>query len=115
MADLQSLIEQLWEQRADLAVDDVDANRAVLEAITLLDRGEARVAEIVPDGTVVVHEWLKLAILLYFQQSADGHHRARAVRVRRQDPAQARLRGGRRAGRARRIGPVRVVPRPGRR
>jgi 2,3,4,5-tetrahydropyridine-2-carboxylate N-succinyltransferase len=31
MADLQSQIEQLWEQRADLAVDDVDANRSVLE------------------------------------------------------------------------------------
>jgi len=70
MADLQSQIEQLWEQRADLAVDDVDANRSVLEAITLLDRGEARVAETRPDGSVVVHEWLKLAILLYFRQSA---------------------------------------------
>ena len=69
MADLQSQIEQLWEHRADLAVDDVDANRSVVEAITLLDRGEARVAETAPDGTVVVHEWLKLAILLYFRQS----------------------------------------------
>ena len=70
MADLQSQIEQLWEHRADLAVDDVEANRSVLEAITLLDRGEARVAETRPDGSVVVHEWLKLAILLYFRQSA---------------------------------------------
>jgi len=69
MADLQSQIEHLWEHRADLAVDDVDANRAVLEAVTLLDRGEARVAEIGPDGSPVVHQWLKLAILLYFRQS----------------------------------------------
>jgi len=69
MADLQSTIESLWEHRADLAVDDVEANRAVLEAVTLLDRGEARVAEIGPDDQVVVHEWLKLAILLYFRQS----------------------------------------------
>jgi 2,3,4,5-tetrahydropyridine-2-carboxylate N-succinyltransferase len=69
MADLQSQIEHLWEHRADLAVDDVDANRSVVEAITLLDRGEARVAETRPDGSVVVHEWLKLAILLYFRQS----------------------------------------------
>jgi len=56
MADLQSQIEHLWEHRADLAVDDVDANRAVLEAVTLLDRGEARVAEIGPDGSPVVHQ-----------------------------------------------------------
>jgi len=69
MADLQSTIESLWEHRSDLAVDDVDANRAVLEAVTLLDRGEARVAEIDAAGQVVVHEWLKLAILLYFRQS----------------------------------------------
>jgi 2,3,4,5-tetrahydropyridine-2-carboxylate N-succinyltransferase len=69
MADLQSTIEQLWETRGDLAVDDVDANRAILEAVTLLDRGEARVAEIGVGGAVVVHQWLKLAILLYFRQS----------------------------------------------
>jgi 2,3,4,5-tetrahydropyridine-2-carboxylate N-succinyltransferase len=69
MADLQASIEQLWEHRQDLAVDDVDANRLITEAVTLLDLGEARVAEIAPDGSVVVHEWLKLAILLYFRQS----------------------------------------------
>ena len=69
MADLQATIESLWAHRDHLAVDDTDANRHVLEAITLLDRGEARVAEIAADGSVVVHEWLKLAILLYFRQS----------------------------------------------
>ena len=99
MADLQASIEQLWENRSDLDVDDTDANRLITEAVTSLDRGEVRVAEIAADGTVVVHEWLKLAILLYFRQS-DRHHRARSVRVRGQDPPQARLPG---AG-------VRVVP-----
>jgi 2,3,4,5-tetrahydropyridine-2,6-dicarboxylate N-succinyltransferase len=69
MADLQATIESLWEHRDTLAVDDVEANRHVLDAITLLDRGEARVAEIGPDDSVIVHEWLKLAILLYFRQS----------------------------------------------
>lgn len=69
MADLEKTIESLWENRADLAVDDVDANQAVFEAISLLDRGEARVAEWGPDGEPVVHQWLKLAILLYFKQS----------------------------------------------
>jgi 2,3,4,5-tetrahydropyridine-2-carboxylate N-succinyltransferase len=40
----------------------------VREAIERLDRGEARVAEIV-DGDVVVHQWLKQAILLLFRLS----------------------------------------------
>ncbi len=69
MAQLQKLIEDLWEVRADLQPDDVDANQAIFEAIKLLDGGEARVAEVGPDGTVVVHQWLKQAILLYFKQS----------------------------------------------
>ena len=69
MADLQSTIEALWEHRTHLEVDDLEANRAILEAVSLLDRGEARVAEVSADGSVVVHEWLKLAILLYFRQS----------------------------------------------
>jgi 2,3,4,5-tetrahydropyridine-2,6-dicarboxylate N-succinyltransferase len=69
MADLQATIESLWANRDQLALNDAEANRHVLEAVTLLDRGEARVAEIASDGSVVVHEWLKLAILLYFRQS----------------------------------------------
>jgi 2,3,4,5-tetrahydropyridine-2-carboxylate N-succinyltransferase len=69
MADLEKLITDLWDQRAELAPDDVDANQAIYEAIALLDRGEARVAEVARDGEVVVHQWLKQAILLYFKQS----------------------------------------------
>ena len=69
MAELQKLIEDLWEQRADLAADDVAANQAIFEAIDLLDKGEARVAEVDAHGEVVVHQWLKQAILLYFKQS----------------------------------------------
>ena len=42
------------------------AATACSEAIDLLDRGEARVAEVV-DDEVVVHEWLKQAILLLFR------------------------------------------------
>jgi 2,3,4,5-tetrahydropyridine-2-carboxylate N-succinyltransferase len=38
----------------------------VHEAIEQLDRGEARVAEVV-DDEVVVHEWLKYAVLLLFR------------------------------------------------
>ena len=99
MADLAARVEELWEHGIELEADDESARATVHEAIDLLDRGEVRVAEVV-DGEVVVHEWLKQAILLLFG-SSDGDHRARAVRVRRQDPAEAGLRGGRRAGRAR--------------
>jgi 2,3,4,5-tetrahydropyridine-2-carboxylate N-succinyltransferase len=69
MADLQVRIEEIWEHRDELAPDDVDANQAIFEAIAMLDAGEARVAEVDAGGEVVVHEWLKKAILLYFKQS----------------------------------------------
>jgi 2,3,4,5-tetrahydropyridine-2-carboxylate N-succinyltransferase len=66
MADLQAQIEELWARRDELAASDGDALRTVTEAIDLLDRGEARVAE--PDGDdVIVHQWLKQAILLLFK------------------------------------------------
>jgi 2,3,4,5-tetrahydropyridine-2,6-dicarboxylate N-succinyltransferase len=45
---------------------DAEARDAVHQAIDLLDRGEARIAEVV-DDQVVVHEWLKQAILLLFR------------------------------------------------
>ena len=66
---LRSDIEDLLAGRDDLSADDAEATATVHEAIELLDAGAARVAE--PDGAggVVVHEWLKLAILLLFRQS----------------------------------------------
>ncbi len=70
MADLRARIDELWEHRAELRPDDVEANQAIFEAIELLDTGQARVAEVAADGEVVVHQWLKYAILLYFKQSA---------------------------------------------
>jgi 2,3,4,5-tetrahydropyridine-2-carboxylate N-succinyltransferase len=64
------------EQRVDAFWDDPNAAdvEAVEEAIRLLDRGDARVAE-KRDGEWVVNEWLKKAILLYF-------------RVRRMEPVE---------------------------
>jgi 2,3,4,5-tetrahydropyridine-2-carboxylate N-succinyltransferase len=67
MADLRGQIDELWEGRADLQAGDAAAMDAVREAIDLLDRGEARVAEMGADGDVVVHQWLKQAILLLFR------------------------------------------------
>ena len=70
MADLEATIDDLWARRADLKAGDADAFAAVREAIDLLDRGEARVAEVGSDGDVTVHQWLKQAILLLFRLSA---------------------------------------------
>jgi 2,3,4,5-tetrahydropyridine-2-carboxylate N-succinyltransferase len=68
MADLQSQIEQLWSRASELGPSDSDALAVVSQAIDLLDRGEARVAEVDPaTDEVVVHQWLKQAILLLFR------------------------------------------------
>lgn len=71
MADLQARVEDLWANADALGPGDVEALATVTEAIELLDRGEARVAEEDPDtGEVVVHLWLKYAILLLFRLRA---------------------------------------------
>jgi 2,3,4,5-tetrahydropyridine-2-carboxylate N-succinyltransferase len=68
MSDLEEQIDELWSRREEVAGNS-DAREVVQSAIALLDAGEERVAEIV-DGEVVVHEWLKKAILLTFSLSA---------------------------------------------
>ncbi len=68
MADLQSRIEELWTRVSELTPDDHDALSVVNEAIELLDRGEARIAEVDPaTDEVVVHQWLKQAVLMLFR------------------------------------------------
>jgi 2,3,4,5-tetrahydropyridine-2-carboxylate N-succinyltransferase len=68
--DLEQTITALWEGHDDLeaVMNPADAKQAVHDAIDLLDRGEARVAELVGDE-VVVHQWLKYAVLLLFRFS----------------------------------------------
>jgi len=68
MAELADQIEELWDRAPDLTPEDSAALAVVTEAIDLLDRGEARVAEIDPTtDEVVVHQWLKHAILMLFR------------------------------------------------
>ena len=113
MSDLEKQITQLWEQPRRPRRGDAEAEaarRTCARRSTCSTRGEARVAEVV-DDEVVVHQWLKQAILLLFRLQEMSAIEARPVRVPRQDPAEARLRGGRRAGRARRAGPLGRVPR----
>ena len=57
--ELARRIDELWES------GELDAE-PIEEAVGLLDRGEVRVAER-RDGTWVVNEWTKKAILLYFR------------------------------------------------
>ena len=67
--DLKIQITGLWARRSGLSSEDADARQVVHEAIDLLDTGEVRVAEIGSGGDVIVHEWLKQAILLLFKLS----------------------------------------------
>ncbi len=69
ITELKASIEELWEHRDELEAGDSKATAPVHEAIDLLDRGEVRVAEKL-EGGVVVHQWLKQAILLLFRLSA---------------------------------------------
>ena len=68
MADLEAAIGALWARRDELAAGDGDALATVRAAVQLLDEGAVRVAEVDPaTDEVVVHEWLKQAILLLFR------------------------------------------------
>lgn len=68
MIELASEISAVWEARDDIEslMPRDKARDLVREAVSMLDRGEVRVAEVV-DDVVVVHEWLKQAILLCFR------------------------------------------------
>jgi 2,3,4,5-tetrahydropyridine-2-carboxylate N-succinyltransferase len=68
MSELKNIIEQAFEQRADITPGTVSAEvkQAVETVITMLDNGSARVAEKIA-GEWVVHQWLKKAVLLSFR------------------------------------------------
>jgi 2,3,4,5-tetrahydropyridine-2-carboxylate N-succinyltransferase len=68
MDELRQRIEDGWTGRAALSPSSVEPalRKAVLTAIELLDRGVLRVAER-RDGSWVVNEWLKKAVLLSFR------------------------------------------------
>ena len=64
---LIQIIERAFEQRSAITPKTVqpEIKAAILEAIDLLDRGDARVAEKI-EGEWVVNQWLKKAVLLSF-------------------------------------------------
>lgn len=66
--ELQTIIEQAFERRADITPANVDSatRDAVNAVINKIDSGELRVAEKI-DGEWVTHQWLKKAVLLSFR------------------------------------------------
>ena len=68
MDELAKHMTQLWEAGNDWrdVMPVEQAHAEVREVIGMLDRGEVRVAEVV-DGDVVVTEWAKHAILMWFR------------------------------------------------
>ena len=67
MSDLHAVIEAAWERRDEVGADtNGEVRNAVDRALSLLDSGEARIAEKV-DGEWQVRQWLKKAVLLGFR------------------------------------------------
>ncbi len=68
IATLQATIDEAFERRAEITPKNVPhaLSVAIDEAIDLLDRGQARVAE-KRDGRWLTHQWLKKAVLLSFR------------------------------------------------
>jgi 2,3,4,5-tetrahydropyridine-2-carboxylate N-succinyltransferase len=68
MQELSRIIEQAWEQRAELspAKTPTELRNAIEQCIAGLDAGTLRVASKEGSGWVV-HQWLKKAVLLYFR------------------------------------------------
>jgi 2,3,4,5-tetrahydropyridine-2-carboxylate N-succinyltransferase len=61
---MQSIIESAWENR-DLLKESATI-KAIETVIEQLDKGLLRVAEPTSDGSWVVNEWVKKAVILYF-------------------------------------------------
>ncbi|MBD3671231.1 MAG: 2,3,4,5-tetrahydropyridine-2,6-dicarboxylate N-succinyltransferase, partial [Gammaproteobacteria bacterium] len=68
MSDLQKIIEEAFENRAEITPRNVDTHvkEAVEETINQLDTGVLRVAD-KSSGEWVVNEWAKKAVLLSFR------------------------------------------------
>lgn len=61
---MQSIIESAWENR-DLLKESATI-KAIESVIEQLDKGLLRVAEPTSDGSWIVNEWVKKAVILYF-------------------------------------------------
>ena len=69
MSDLQTTIEHAFDNRTEIDPKNVngDLSQAIEKAISMLDKGQARVAEKNAQGDWIVNQWLKKAVLLSFR------------------------------------------------
>jgi len=70
MDELATRITHWYEHLDEMSPENLDARRDVEMVITKLDDGQLRVAEVDSNGAVVVHEWVRQAILLQFRLRA---------------------------------------------
>ncbi len=74
IADLKQTVEAAWEARDQIGSSTKgDYRTAVDTSLSLLDKGEARVAE-KKGGEWIVNEWLKKAVLLSFRLNDNWNH-----------------------------------------
>ena len=68
MSQLENIINEAFEQRADITPGNVSAEirNAVTDTLNQLDKGLLRVAEKI-NGDWVTHQWIKKAVLLSFR------------------------------------------------
>ncbi|MBX9894456.1 MULTISPECIES: 2,3,4,5-tetrahydropyridine-2,6-dicarboxylate N-succinyltransferase [unclassified Nitrosomonas] len=68
MSELQTIIEEAFDRRAEITPRNVDASlkEAIAQVLSMLDNGKLRVAEKIADNWVT-HQWIKKAVLLSFR------------------------------------------------
>src|ERR1035438_7095962 len=73
MQELQAIIDQAWDDRANLNPGAAPARigEAVAQVLDELDKGSLRVAEKIDDEWVT-HQWIKKAVLISFRLEDNG-------------------------------------------
>jgi 2,3,4,5-tetrahydropyridine-2-carboxylate N-succinyltransferase len=91
---LPAVIDELWEQRADLTPASIKAQDLVVAAVDMIDAGHCRVAWPDPDtGAVLVDDRAKRAILLAFRLLPMVQSQVGDFRYHDRVPLTARLEG----------------------
>ncbi len=67
MSELETRVGHWFEDIEEMTPDNLEARRDVELVITKLDDGQLRVAEVASNGSILVHEWVRQAILLLFR------------------------------------------------
>jgi 2,3,4,5-tetrahydropyridine-2-carboxylate N-succinyltransferase len=94
LSALPTVVDELWERRAELSPDDSAARTEVVAAIDAIDAGQARVAWIdPPSGQVAVDERAKRAILLAFRLLPMARSQVGDFRYNDRVPLKTRLDG----------------------